>query len=262
MMIEPPDLAARASLGLLCILFVQAGKSDILRLASAQPLDDSAGWLPIKWPPDEQPRPSSSSIEIHDELAAQQQLLETLESARQRLDHFSELNMAGQLTSKCFEFNSSLGDALIDLRGLIELAQPSQSIEQLHEEADLTRRMQALRAYEAIGSTVSAYFECVGQLGELGLWGEQLEDLLPISDRLGALGGVIEQAATREDLSLANVIEWQPNDGAGREEQPEAIGPSDRSFVDELSGRASGLYDKTKDLFGLLHQDASGGTPN
>lgn len=225
---------------------------------------------------------SQNDSASHSELAAQKRLAQMLNLTREKLSLFS----FGPLNTNCLEFNWTLHEASRELNNLIEVIEPnshptdvfasvpSNSFmpvnSMLHEDIDTLRKLQALNAYEALGSAVSLYFECISQLGLMGNL-NQLTELLPIGFNITSLGSLVENIAQSgvEEIQFAEftengerdsnhlVVKRDANDVLMKQNDgdinPEVIievetDEAERGLLGKISSKASDLYKKTNDL--------------
>lgn len=123
-----------------------------------------------------------------DELAALISLLAMLEAMRSKLYQLPQ-----HTRSKCSRFTGSLNQAVDEIDSLAKLTERHGQalLGLLHEDADASRKLQAINAYESLGTAISFYFECIAQIGKHDTVGE-LANLLPINDQLSSwLNGTI-----------------------------------------------------------------------
>lgn len=115
--------------------------------------------------------------------SSQSKLLDMLQATGNKFDSIG-LARGPKLAQNCLRFNDTLHGAIRHLGALVKLTgglRTDQPDDKLHEEDEQSRRLQAQQAYESVGSTISLYFECLAQMGALGVSDDLLEGLLPIA---------------------------------------------------------------------------------
>jgi hypothetical protein len=248
----------------------------VIRTVSAQlDLGQQPAMYPQQQPmsPQQQPLPllngqqesSSNNDKSGDPVAgAQTRLLEMLQGTRKKLAELTPFE-----SRQCSEFNWTLNEAYHQLDGLVKLGQNQlESVEpnyaagpsamgQLHEQMDAMRQLKAMNAYEALGSSMTLYFECLAQLGQSGL-ARQLESLLPISVNMGTLGGLMDAAVPPSSFGwmLNSNQAAAPADGATAAGEQGAVSTSEApnndsaSFLNELGSDAHKVYEEASNFFG------------
>jgi len=144
-------------------------------------------------------------------------LQSVLDDARLRLSESDfQPKLHGYPVTECSQFNSSLNEANLEIGQLLGMfagaesgpwqqngspnffGVPSMS---LHEQTDQLRAMQASRAHEALGKTISFYLACISRLAQIGSTAA-LSNLLPFSLEMSTMSITSEEVLTPDDPVL------------------------------------------------------------